>query len=179
MGKNLKGIVVLLLVLVLLCSCAAGSVKAVKLDSKTQEIIERDIDDYIIKAFPYFIPKYKVTIIEKPLDNKLQNIGTYKPNCYWACIDFDEKDQDSDLNWSTIRDMALYAIYGLNGNFKEVKNEIKTVRYVIQYTNEKTEACCTACITKDGEVIGDSFYTELFDNAEVGHFNEYFENKRK
>lgn len=176
MGKNLKGIVVLLLVLVLLCSCAAGDVKAVKLDKKTQEKIENNVDDFVARSFGGYEVKYKMTVIEKPLDNKEQQTGYYTPNCYWICLDFDKTKQDSETVPIIIDSMIII-------NFEEngiiSRDKVKTLRWVLQYTYSEIEPYGMACITTDGEVMGDRLYTELFEKAEVGHFNEYLANGRK
>lgn len=175
MGKNLKGIVVLLLVLVLLCSCATGDMKAVKLDKKTQEKIEEKVEDYVnTKLFSYCEAKYEMTVIEKPLEDIPQDLE-YFTNCYWICVDFDKTKQDSELARDSIETRPIVWFLG-----KEIaRDDVKTLRYILQYTISDIDFYTAACITTDGEVLCDNSYTELFDEIGVGNFNEYFIYGRK
>lgn len=183
MGKNLKGIVVLLLVLVLFCACGAVSSgsdikNSAKVDKKVLKRIETAVDDYVVSSsFGLLDVNYESEIIEKPSSDSLFS----STNCYWIQITFDVDKQPSKFVSDSIDyySRAILSLSKANGfTDKDVKeNEVKKYAVIIKCLGKETQMYGYEITTRDGTVISSSEYTELLEKAGIGHFNEYLTKK--
>lgn len=184
MDKNLKGIVVLLLVLVLLCSCGVVSngsdiKNSAKVDKKVLKRLETVVDDYVASSsFALLDVNYEAEIIEKPSSDR----SFSSTNCYWIKITFDLDKQPSkyvsdSIDYYSRAILSMSKANGFNTDKDVKENEVKKHTIIIKCLGKETQDFGYAITTRDGTVISSSEYTELLEKAGIGHFNEYLTKK--